>query len=98
MGALYRKYFPQRYLLLVKVDLILGAETEKNLSAAAKQKRLAEAKIISAKADVESAKMLREAAEVLDSKAAMQIRYLEMIQDIAMRPAPKLLFLNLRGK
>lgn len=97
-GGFISKIFSSKVSLIGKVDLILGAETEKNLSAAAKQKRLAEAKIISAKADVESAKMLREAAEVLDSKAAMQIRYLEMIQDIAMRPAPKLLFLNLRGK
>lgn len=78
--------------------MILDADTEKNLSAAAKQKRLVEAKIISAKADVESAKLLKEASEVLDSKAAMQIRYLEMIQDLAMKPAPKLLFLNLRGR
>ena len=41
------------------------------MSAAAKQKRIAESKIISAQADVESAKLLREAADVLDSKAAM---------------------------
>lgn len=80
------------------LDLILDPETEKNLSAAAKQKRLSEATIISAKADVESAKMLKEAAEILDSKAAMQIRYLEMIQEIAQKPMPKLLFLNLKGK
>ena len=42
-----------------------------NLSAAAKAKRLGESKIISAKADVESAKLLRKAADILDSKAAM---------------------------
>jgi len=35
--------------------------------------------VISAKADVESAKLLREAADILDTKAAMQIRYLETI-------------------
>ena len=57
-------------------DLVMDPETQKNLSAAAKQKRLSEAAIISAKADVESAKMMKEAAEILDSKAAMQIRYL----------------------
>lgn len=58
------------------LDLVMDPETQKNLSAAAKQKRLSEAAIISAKADVESAKMMKEAAEILDSKAAMQIRYL----------------------
>jgi len=38
---------------------------------AAKTKRFGESKIISAKADVESAKLLREAADMLDSQAAM---------------------------
>lgn len=28
----------------------------------------------------------------------MQIRYLEMIQEIAQKPTPKLMFLNLRGR
>jgi len=41
------------------------------MAAAAKQKRIGESKVISAKADVESAKLLREAADMLDSKAAM---------------------------
>jgi len=35
--------------------------------------------VISAKADVESAKLMREAADILSSKAAMQIRYLDVI-------------------
>ncbi len=41
------------------------------LSAAAKERRLAESKLISARADVESAKLMREAADILDSKTAM---------------------------
>ena len=68
------------------------------MSSVAKQKRLAEATIISAKADVEAAKMMKEASELLDSKAAMQIRYLEVIQEIAQKPNPKVLFLSLKGK
>jgi len=36
--------------------------------------------LISAKADVESAKLMREAADILDSKTAMQIRYLETLK------------------
>lgn len=40
-------------------DLILSEETKKNMQSAAIQKRVSEANIISAKADVESAKMLK---------------------------------------
>ena len=52
------------------------------LSIAARERRAAESKIISAKADVESAKLLREAADALNSKAAMQIRYLETLDTL----------------
>jgi len=38
---------------------------------------------------------LREAADVLDSKAAMQIRYLETMQTIGKAGCPKLVFLPL---
>lgn len=41
------------------------------MSSAAKEKRLADGKLISAKADVESAKLMREAADLLNTKAAM---------------------------
>jgi erythrocyte band 7 integral membrane protein len=44
---------------------------------------------------VESAKLLREAADTLDSRAAMQIRYLDTIQGIAKSNNPKVMFLNL---
>lgn len=44
------------------------------LASAAKERRLAESKIINARAEVESAKLMREAADILDSKSAMQIR------------------------
>lgn len=41
------------------------------MASAAKQRRIGESKVISAKADVESAKLMREAADILDSRAAM---------------------------
>ena len=41
---------------------------------------MAQSKIIAAQADVESAKLMRQAAEELNSKAAMQIRYLETVK------------------
>ncbi len=65
--------------LIVIKDIILSDSMQESLSAVAKEKRLAEGKIISAKADVLSAKLFREAADILDSAAAMQIRYLDTI-------------------
>ena len=41
-----------------------------------KTERLSKAKTISASDDVESAKIMHQAADILNSKAAMQIRYL----------------------
>jgi len=77
--------------------MILSEDLAFNLSSAAKQKRISESKVISAKADVESAKLLREAADMLDSKAAMQIRYLETIQNIGKAGCPKILFLPMHS-
>jgi len=48
-------------------------------------------KIISARADVESAKSMRLAAEELNSKAAMQIRYLETLKQVG-RSNTKVIF------
>ncbi len=49
--------------------------------------------VISAKADVESAKLMREAADILDSRTAMQIRYLETITMIGKGANSKIIFL-----
>ena len=58
------------------LDLILQAETQRNMQSAAIQRRISEATIIEAKANVETAKMLKETSEILQSQTAMQIRYL----------------------
>lgn len=79
-------------------DIVLNKDLQDALSTAAKERRLAESKVISAKADVESAKMMREAAEALNSKAAMQIRYYETIQNIVNTPNAKTVFLPLETK
>lgn len=63
--------------------MILPAEIMRNLTAAAKQKRLSEAQIITAEAGVETAKLMKESSELLNTKAAMQIRYLEMLQEVS---------------
>lgn len=52
-------------------DIIVNQVLQSALSVVAQEKRFAEGKIISAKADVESAKLLREAADALSSKSAM---------------------------
>lgn len=79
-------------------DIVLNKDLQDALSTAAKERRLAESKVISAKADVESAKMMREAAEALNTKAAMQIRYYETIQNIVSTQNPKTVFLPLETK
>jgi regulator of protease activity HflC (stomatin/prohibitin superfamily) len=61
-------------------DITMSAELQDILASAAKERRLAESKIISAKSDVQSAKLQREAADILSSKSAMQIRYLDVIK------------------
>ena len=50
---------------------------------AAQSKRTGEAKVIAARAEVESAKLMRQAADILSSAPAMQIRYLEAMQAMA---------------
>jgi hypothetical protein len=49
--------------------------------------------VINAQADVESAKLMKEAAGFLDSKAAMQIRYLETITILGKQTSTKVIFL-----
>ncbi len=65
------------------LDMKLNPEIERNLSITARTKRRVESKIISAEADVKAAKMMKEAAEILNTKAAVQIRYLNSISMVA---------------
>lgn len=74
-------------------DIRLSPDLQESLASAAKERRLAESKLISAKADVESAKLMREAADILDSKTAMQIRYLETISMLGKTQHSKIVFL-----
>lgn len=78
--------------ILIK-DILLSAELQDSLSQAAKSKRAGESKIITAKAEVESAKLMRRAADILASKPAMQIRYLEAMQQMARTSNSKVIFM-----
>ncbi|KAK7752604.1 hypothetical protein SLS62_005373 [Diatrype stigma] len=78
--------------MLIK-DIVFSSELQNSLSMAAQSKRIGESKIIAAKAEVESAKLMRQAADILSSAPAMQIRYLEAMQAMAKSANSKVIFL-----
>ncbi|KAL3897925.1 MAG: hypothetical protein SGCHY_003085 [Lobulomycetales sp.] len=78
--------------ILIK-DLKYSADLQENLSSAAKQKRIGESKVIAAQAEVDAAKLMREAADILNSSAAMQIRYLDTLQNMSKTSGAKVIFL-----
>ena len=78
--------------MLVK-DIIFSNELQDSLSMAAQAKRIGESKVIAARAEVESAKLMRQAADILSSAPAMQIRYLEAMQAMAKTANSKVIFL-----
>ncbi|KAI8080138.1 uncharacterized protein B0P05DRAFT_579087 [Gilbertella persicaria] len=61
-------------------DITLSKELQMALSSAAEAKRLGESRVITSKAEVEAAKLMRDAADILNTPAAIQIRYLETLQ------------------
>lgn len=78
--------------ILIK-DLKFSEELLETLASAAKSMRVGESKVIAAKAEVEAAKLMREAADILDSRPAMQIRYLETLQQMAKTSGSKVIFM-----
>jgi hypothetical protein len=78
--------------MLVK-DIIFSNDLQDSLSMAAQAKRIGESKVIAARAEVESAKLMRQAADILSSAPAMQIRYLEAMQAMAKTANSKVIFL-----
>lgn len=67
--------------MLVK-DIIFSNDLQDSLSMAAQAKRIGESKVIAARAEVESAKLMRQAADILSSAPAMQIRYVSLIYSL----------------
>lgn len=76
-------------------DLKFTRELQESLAAAAKQQRLGESKVISAGAEVKAARLMREASDILNTPAAMQIRYLETLIDMSKNPGEKVIFMPL---
>ncbi|KAJ6560086.1 hypothetical protein B0H19DRAFT_1146447 [Mycena capillaripes] len=81
--------------ILIK-DIIFSAEVSASLSSAAQQKRLGESKVIAARAEVDSARLMRQAADILASPAAMQIRQLEALQAMAKSGNSKVIFVPMQ--
>jgi erythrocyte band 7 integral membrane protein len=81
--------------ILIK-DIIFSAEVAASLSSAAQQKRIGESKVIAARAEVDSARLMRQAADILASPAAMQIRQLEALQAMAKSGSSKVIFVPMQ--
>ncbi|KAJ9098769.1 hypothetical protein QFC21_004417 [Naganishia friedmannii] len=73
-------------------DITFSPELQNLLSSAATQKRIGESKVISARAEVDAAKLMRQAADILASPAAMQIRQLDALQNMAKNAGSKVVF------
>jgi erythrocyte band 7 integral membrane protein len=82
--------------ILIK-DLTLGKELLDSLSAAAKQRRIGESKVIAAEAEIQAAQLMRKAADILSSDAAMNIRYLETMAAMARTSGSKVIFMPAGG-
>jgi len=81
--------------ILIK-DIIFSPEVSASLSSAAQQKRLGESKVIAARAEVDAARLMRQAADILASPAAMQIRQLEALQQMAKSASSKVIFVPMQ--
>ncbi|CAB4416511.1 unnamed protein product [Rhizophagus irregularis] len=78
--------------ILIK-DIVFSKELQESLSTAAQQKRIGESKVIAAQAEVDAAKLMKQAAELLNSPAAMQIRYLETMSSMSKASGTKVIFM-----
>ncbi|KAI8092703.1 uncharacterized protein BX664DRAFT_260735 [Halteromyces radiatus] len=80
---------------LVK-DITFSQQLQESLASAALAVRLGESRVIASKAEVEAAKLMRDAADIMNSQSAQQIRYLDTL--VAMSRAgdgPKTVFMPL---
>ncbi|KAI8092704.1 stomatin family protein [Halteromyces radiatus] len=78
--------------ILIK-DLNFSKDLQESLSSAAQAQRVGRSKVIAAKAEVDSAKLMRETADILSTESAQQIRYLETMKALAKSPNTRVIFL-----
>jgi erythrocyte band 7 integral membrane protein len=79
-------------------DIIVPPNIMNLLSSAATAEREATAKIINARADVSAAELMKKAADMLNSDAAMQIRHLEVMRQLAESSNAKIIFMPTDAK
>jgi len=73
-------------------DVHLPLEFRSTFSTGAVSKKISEAQVITSKAEVEVARLMRDAAEALSTDAAFQIRYIDALESIAHSANPKMVF------
>ncbi|EIE80395.1 hypothetical protein G6F46_006675 [Rhizopus delemar] len=78
--------------ILIK-DFSFSKELQESLSAAAQAKRTGQSKVITARAEVDAAKLMREAADILSTSSAMQIRYLDTLTNLSKAQNTSVVFL-----
>jgi erythrocyte band 7 integral membrane protein len=81
---------------IILKDMRLSSLLSNNLSTVSKTRRDVESQIISAKADLECAQLYRVASDILDMKAAVQIRFLETLENMNSMPSKKITIIPLR--
>jgi regulator of protease activity HflC (stomatin/prohibitin superfamily) len=81
---------------IILKDMRLSGQLSDNLGVVAKAKRAVQAQIISASADLECAKLYREASDILDIKAAVQIRFLETLENMNTMPSKRVTIIPLK--
>lgn len=81
---------------IILKDMRLSGLLSENLSVVSKTHRAVQSQIISASADLECAKLYREASDILDIKAAVQIRFLETLENMNSMPSKKLTIIPLK--
>lgn len=73
-------------------DVALPREFQATMASGAMQKKIGEARVIMQQADVISAKLQKEVAEIMNTDAALQIRYLQALEQLARSGNPKMVF------
>ncbi|CAM6006540.1 unnamed protein product [Sphagnum balticum] len=74
------------------IDFGISKELEAELVSAPIARRQAESKIITAQGQVEIAKCLGNRSKILDTKTAIQVRYLETLKGLARNAASRMLY------
>lgn len=96
-AILFFVYYSQTNIHIYRIkDIIFSHEVAQSLSSAAQQKRIGESKVIAARAEVDAARLMRQAADILASPAAMQIRQLEALQAMAKTANSKVVFVPMQ--